>query len=57
MGETNVEIVTDTNEIKERGITIIEPMPIMPQPIIEPWYSPQETRAERRAKARKKKPK
>ena len=55
MGETNVEIVTDMDDIKERGITIREPITITAQPMVEPWYTPPETRAERRAKARKKK--
>jgi len=55
MGETNVEIVTDMDDIKERGITIREPITIAAPPMVEPWYTPPETRAERRAKARKKK--
>lgn len=55
MGETNVEIVTDIEDIKERGITIKEPMKNIEPLIPEIPLMPPETRAERRAKARKKK--
>lgn len=55
MGETNVDIVTDIEDIKERGITIKEPTRNIEPPIPEMPFMPPETRAERRAKARKKK--